>query len=110
MNIMSIFHELVCHRAASVARGELKNIWHKMCFFTLCSCCASLIAVIIVDINVIVIAVVVVVVVVMVLNSPPSLVLIALVAKQLLPSTVLGVQSQNCLCAALVVCVHALET
>ena len=64
MNIMSIFHGLVCRRASSVARGELKNIWHKMCFFTLWSCCASLVAVFIV--------VAIVVVVAVVLDSPPS--------------------------------------
>ncbi len=106
MNIMSIFHGLVCHRAASVARVELKNIWHKMCFFTLCSCCASLVTIVI---DVVVVVVVVVVIVIM-LNFPLSLVLIVLVAKQSLPSTVVGLQSQNCLCAASVACVHALET
>ncbi len=59
---------------------------------------------------VVVVIIVVIVIVVVVLNSPPSLVLIVLVAKQLLPSTVMGLQSQNCLCAASVACVHALET
>ena len=30
--------------------------------------------------------------------------------KQLLPSTVVGLQNQNCLCAASVACVHALQS
>ena len=108
MHIMLIFHGLVCCRATSVARGELRNIWHKMCFFTLCSCCTSLVFVV-VDVLVIVIVVFFVIVVV-VMNPPPSLVLILLAAKQSLPSTVVGLQSQNCLYAAWVACMHPLET
>ena len=72
-----------------------------MCFFTLCSCCAPLVAVVVV---------VVVIVMVLKLNSPPSLVLIILVAKQSLPSAFVGLQIQNCLCVVSVVCVHVLET
>ena len=56
MNIMSIFHGLVCHRATSVARGDLKNSRHMMCFFTLCSRCTSLVTVVIVVVVVIAVA------------------------------------------------------
>ena len=35
------FHGFVCCGVASATRGELRNIRHIMCFYTLCSCCAS---------------------------------------------------------------------
>ena len=32
MNIMSIFHGIVCRRVASAAQHQLQNIRHMMCF------------------------------------------------------------------------------
>ena len=107
MNIRLIFDGLACRRALRRHEGRCKKIGILCDFliFTLCSCCASLVAAVVVGV-----IIVVIIVVVVVLNSTPSLVVIVLMAKQSLPSTAVGLQSQNCLCVASVACIHALET